>query len=212
MLAPRESAASHPGESHMSRCFRLLAGASALACLLLAGATALVQADAQLAGSLQTVTGSTGYRYQIPSDWQQLPSQVERRMGDQSLTADGEAVSVDGKQHAHVETATGLGVTSDHLSDALAAFLGIGQGGSIPGLPPISTLAGPDSIQVSNADSAMTGAVTYKDASGADRVVAARIATKGGTTYVLALDVTQDFYQNDPSFGAIMSSFQLSGS
>ena len=104
---------------------------------------------------------------------------------------------------------SGLPVEHFSFEQAAAAFLGIGQGGPAAGQAPLASLAGPDPVQVSNADGAVFGAVSYKDASGADRVVAARLAIRNGTAYVLSLDVTRDFYQSDPTFAAIMSSFQL---
>jgi hypothetical protein len=54
--------------------------------------------------------------------------------------------------------------------------------------------------------------MAYADPSGNPRVVAARAALQGQTTYILAVDVPQGFYQSDPNFGQIMSSFQLTPS
>jgi hypothetical protein len=193
----------------MSRIVKGLALTAGLVSLIASSFGSVTAETVQFSGPSQVVSGATGYSYGIPADWQLVSTAIQQRTGDQLLVADGEAVSADGKQLAHVETATNLDVPRDHLADALAGFLGIGQGGSAPGAPSLSTFAGPDPVQVSNADGAVSGAVKYKDSSGADRVVAARLATRQGTTFVLALDVTMDFYQSDPAFAAIMNSFQL---
>jgi hypothetical protein len=193
----------------MSRFVRAAALGVIVAGLVLSSAVYVHAESSQFPGPSQSITGSTGYTYSVPADWQQVSNSLQKRTGDQLLVADGEALSADGQQLAHVETVTNLGVTPDRLADALAGYLSIGQGGPASGAAPVVAISGPDSVQVTHADSAVSGAISYKDPSGAERVVAARLAVRTGTTFVLTLDVTKDFYQSDPAFGAIMNSFQL---
>jgi hypothetical protein len=176
------------------------------ACLALS-ATA-VRAQSATAPDLQTVTGS-GYQYQVPASWQTVPAATfSQQQGDQSVTDDGAVMSQDTNLRVHVETASGYGLTAARLTDVLGAFLGIGLGGNNAGLPPVSALTGPDSAQIANADSAMSGAIQYTDPSGAQRVIAAKIALRGDTSYMLVLDVSPDFY-HDPMYATVMNSFQL---
>ncbi len=190
---------------------------------------------ANSAGNYQSITGATGYQYQVPSDWQQLPLSLQERVGDQTFADDGEVASADGTQHAHVETASGFGITTDNLTDALTAFL-TGQpnvfsgpgpstppsgatppsgssstaSGGAPAAPPTLTLfAQPSSVNVTNADGAVAGAASYTDPNGNPRMLAARLAVKGTTAYLLSIDSTQDFYQNNDALGQIETSFQL---
>jgi hypothetical protein len=177
--------------------------------VMLALAITPVRAQAPVVSGMQTVTGSPGYQYQVPASWTAVPSTILHRTGDQSISIDAAMVSTDGSQRAHLEVASGFGVTSDHVVDVLGAFLGLGLGGPSAGLPPVAALAGPDPVQVDNADAAVSGAAVFLDPNGSPRVMAARIAIRGGTTYLLALDITEDFYQSDPTFAAIMNSLQL---
>jgi hypothetical protein len=194
-----------------------------------------------VSANTQSISGPSGYVYQVPSDWQQLPLSLQERVGNQSFADDGEVASADGLQHAHVETAVGFGITTDNLSDALTAFLtgapnifsGPGPGPAAPGAsasagngappsgaassagggntpPPPTLFAQPSSVNVPNADGAMAGAASYTDSSGNARMIAARLAVKGSAAYLLVIDSTKDFYQNDPALGQIESSFQLS--
>jgi hypothetical protein len=166
------------------------------------------RAQTQSAAATQTISGA-GYQYQVPADWQTQDLTSTQKHGTQMITDDGAVASSDGSLRAHVETATGFGVTNDQLPNVLAALLGVGMGGNTSGAAPVVSLAGPDSAQVSNADTAISGAASYTDPSGASRVMAGRIALRGDTSYVLVLDVTQDFYKSDAGFAAIMNSLQL---
>jgi hypothetical protein len=178
----------------------------AIASLLFAATTLAVGAQTPAAGGLQTVSGSSGYQYQVPSDWQQVPASLLERMGTQTFNIDGEVSSADGNQQAHVETATGFGITSANLSDALNAYF---TAPSSSGGGAATVFAGPDPVQVPNADAGLSGAATYSDPNGAARVIDVRIAVRGQSTYLLALDMTQDFYQSNPNVNAILSSFRL---
>jgi hypothetical protein len=179
---------------------------SALA-LGLALSVTTARAQTQTGAAMQTISG-TGYQFQVPADWQSQQMTSTQKHGSQTVTDDGAVASSDGSLRAHVETATGFGLTGDQLPNVLAALLGIGMGGDVSGAVPIVALAGPDSVQVANADSALNGAASYTDPSGATRVMVGRIALRGDTSYILVLDVTQDFYK-DPSFASIMNSLQL---
>jgi hypothetical protein len=176
-------------------------------CFAIAGGNAAGQTAR--ASGMQTVTGSGGYQYQVPGDWQKLPDYLQQRIGDQTLNIDGTVTSSDGNQHAHVEAANGFGITSGNLSDFINAFFASpnGPGAAAPGA---TVIAGPDSVQVAGADAAVSAAAQYSDPSGTPRVIAARVALVGQTTYLLAIDMTQDFYQSNPNFNAIMGSFSLS--
>lgn len=165
-------------------------------------------ARAQSPAPPQTVSG-TGFQFQVPAAWQTDQMTTTQRRGAEVVTDDAAVASPDGSLRGHMEIASGFGLTKDHLPDVLGAFLGIGQGGDAAGTAPIASLAGPDTVQVANADSGLSGAALYTDPSGASRVMAARIALRGDTSYMLILDVTKDFYQSDPSFAAIMNSLQL---
>lgn len=165
-------------------------------------------AQMQSTATMQPVSGS-GYQFQVPGSWQLQQMSSTQRRGSQLVSDDGTVISPDGSLRAHMETASGFGLTNDQLPNVLAAILGIGMGGDVSGSAPIAALAGPDSAQVGNADSALSGAAVYTDPSGTPRVMAARIALRGDTSYTLVLDVTEDFYQSDPGFAAIMNSLQL---
>jgi hypothetical protein len=174
---------------------------------------------------LQSITGPSGYQFQVPSDWQQLPLSLQERIGSQTFADDGEVASSDGVQHAHVETAAGFGITTSNIHDALTSFLSGSSnapgapsasavGSNAPGAngPTLTLLATPSPVQVQNADAAEAGAATYTDPNGNTRVVAARLAIHGTTSYLLLIDSTQDFYKTNPMVGQIESSFQLSSS
>jgi hypothetical protein len=187
--------------------------------------------------NFQSITGVTGYQYGVPSDWQQLPLSMQERVGSQSFADDGEVASADGQQHAHVETAAGFGITTSNLNDALTAFLtgtpnvfagpgpvappasasgsgtnatSSGNGGSsnasAPSGPTLTVFAASSSVTVPGADAAVAGAASYTDPNGA-----ARMALKGTTAYLLIIDSTKDFYQNNPALGQIETSFTLNG-
>lgn len=202
----------------------LATGVGLIAAVLPAG-----WAAATAGGSLQMITSPSGYQFQVPSDWQQLPLSMQERVGPQTFADDGEVASADGVQHAHVETATGFGITADTVQSTLSSFLS-GSGGapgaisapagggpgaaSAPagpgGAPPALTLyATPSSVTVANADAADAGAATYTDPDGNTRVLAARLAIRGNTSYLLLIDSTQDFYKNNSALGQIENSFQL---
>jgi hypothetical protein len=166
------------------------------------------RAQTQSAAATQTVSG-TGYQFQVPVDWQSQNLTATQSHGGQTITDDGAISSPDGSLRAHVETAKGFGLTSDQLPNVLASILGIGMGGDVSGAAPIAAIAGPDTVQVSNSDAAVSGAATYADPDGTARVMAGRIALHGDTSYILVLDVTQDFYKSDAGFAAIMNSLQI---
>jgi hypothetical protein len=176
--------------------------------LLFAATSISAGAQTTAAGGMQTVSSGNNYQFQAPADWQQIPASLQERMGSQTFVVDGEVSSADGNQRAHVETATGFGISSANLSDALNSFF---NAPSASGGSTALVFAGPDPAQIPNADAALSGAATYSDPNGAPRVVAARIAVRGQSTYLLALDVTQDFYQSDPNLSRILNSFRLGG-
>jgi len=169
------------------------------------------QAGTQMPGGakLLTVSSPSGYQFQVPSDWQQLPASAQQHMGNVLVQMDGEVASADGDQHAHVEAVTGSGIAAADLQNVLNSFFQGPPGapaGAGPSPTPLDAL-GP--VQVAGADAAVGGSMLYTDPTGSQRVIAARIALRGQTTYLFAVDVTQAFYQSGPSFAAIMSSFQL---
>jgi hypothetical protein len=174
-----------------------------------AAATANAAAQTASAQAMQTVTGSGGYSYQVPGDWQKLPDYLQQRIGDQTLNIDGTVASSDGGEHAHVEAANGFGITSGNMSDFMNTFFSAPGGPGTNG-PATTVIDGPNSVQVAGADSAVEAAASYSDPDGTPRVIAARIALAGQTTYLLALDMTQDLYQSNPNYGKIMASFALS--
>lgn len=166
---------------------------------------AAVHAQAPASGGMQTVSSPAGYQYQVPSDWQQIPNSLLERMGNQSFNVDGEAASSDGSLHTHVETATNFGIGASDLPTVLSNFFNTPSGAGAT----LSVFDGPTPAQVPSAESAISGAAQYADVDGTPRVVAARVALRGDSAYLLAVDVTQDFYANNPIFGQIMSSFRL---
>ncbi len=200
----------------------------------------LARAAGPTPANFQSITGVTGYQFAVPSDWQQLPLFLQERVGDQTFADDGEVASADGTQHAHVETAGGFGVTTSNVSDALTAFLtglpnvfagpgamagppsasgagggnsasgGAPTGASGPSAPTLTVFAQPSSVTVPGADAAVAGAASYTDPNGNPRMIAARMAVKGSTAYLLVIDSTKDFYQNNSALGTIESSFTLS--
>jgi hypothetical protein len=174
-------------------------------------AAATANATAQTAGAqaMQTVTGSGGYSYQVPGDWQKLPDYLQQRIGNQTLNIDGTVASTDGSEHAHVEAANGFGITSANLNDFMTTFFSSPGGPGTSG-PATTVIDGPSPVQVTGADTAVQAAASYSDPDGTSRVIAARIALAGQTTYLLALDMSQDFYQSNANFGKIMGSFALS--
>jgi len=177
--------------------------------LCCAATTVGVAAQTTSAQSMQTVTGSGGYQYQVPGDWQRLPDYLQQRIGDQTLNIDGTVTSSDGNQHAHVEAANGFGISASNLSDFISSFFSSPGGPGSSG-PAASIIDGPNPVQIAGADAAVEAAASYTDPQGNSRVIAARLALVGQTTYLLALDVTQDFFQSNPSFSKIMDSFTLS--
>jgi hypothetical protein len=166
------------------------------------------RAQTQSPTATQNVSGA-GYQFQVPSDWQLQNLTATQSHGSQTIIDDGAVSSPDGSLRAHVETAKGFGLTNDQLPNVLASLLGIGMGGDVAGAAPIASIAGPDTVQVTNADAALSGAASYTDPNGTARVMAGRIALHGDTSYILVLDVTQDFYKSDPTFAAIMNSLQV---
>lgn len=177
--------------------------------LLFIAATVPALAQAPVTGGAQTVTGA-GYSYQVPSDWQQVPSSLTERMAGQVFNVDGEAVSADGNQRTHVESASGFGITSASLSDVLTSFFSTPPGAPAGSVPALNVFVGPSATQVPGADGAQAGAATYSDPDGNPRVIAATVAVRGQTAYLLTVDAKQDFYA-DPRFGQIMNSLRLTG-
>jgi hypothetical protein len=187
---------------------RILLSLSAATLLL---ASAAVSAGAQTAGTStsQAVTSPSGYQFQVPTDWQQFSSSTQHHMGNELVAVDGEAASADGAEHAHVEMASGFGVAAADLPTVLSSFFAGPPGAPAGSIPALTVLSAPTTVQVAGADAAEAAAAMYADPSGANRVVAERLALRGQTTSMLTVDVTQAFYQNDPGFAQIMSSFQL---
>lgn len=186
-----------------------------LASLLVAAATPWAHAASGAATTFQTVTGSQGgYQFQVPSDWQQVPISFQAQVGSGSVNG---SVSVDSLQHAPdqsafagVDTITGLPLTAALLPNAAKGGL---YGGSASmqahGGSALVLLGEPQTVTVANADAAADATGTYTDANGIARVATVRVALQGQTGYLLLVDVTEDFYQNDPTFAAMMNSFQL---
>jgi len=130
------------------------------------------------------------------------------------LTVDGQAASADSNQHARVETGSGFGASADKVHDTIMSFLQgppAGSNGAPPGAagPNFTVFATPSPVQVANADAAEAGAASYTDPNGNPRVIAARLAIRGGTTYMLVIDSTADFYRTNPLLGQIEESFKL---
>jgi hypothetical protein len=168
-------------------------------------------AGTQMSGGTRplVVTSPAGYQFQVPGDWQQLPASSQQHMGNVLVQMDGAVASADGSQQAHVEAVTGSGIGSGDLQNVLSSFFAGPPGapaGAGPQPTPLDAIA---SVQVPGADAAVGGSMQYTDPTGAARVIAARMVLRGQTTYLFAVDVTQAFYQSDPSFKSIMSSFQL---
>jgi hypothetical protein len=157
---------------------------------------------------VQTVSSQAGYQFQVPSDWQQLPTSAQQHTGNVLVQMDGEVASADGAQHAHVEAVTGSGIAAADLPSLLGSFFSgpSGAPGAGPSPTPLDALV---TVQVPGADAAVGGSMLYSDPTGAMRVIAARMALRGQTTYLFEVDVTQAFYQSGTGFAAIMSSFQL---
>ncbi len=87
---------------------------------------------------------------------------------------------------------------------------GAPAGASGPSAPTLTVFAQPSSVTVPGADAAVAGAASYTDPNGNPRMIAARMAVKGSTAYLLVIDSTKDFYQNNSALGTIESSFTLS--
>jgi hypothetical protein len=187
---------------------RILLSLSA-ATLLLASAALSAGAQTPAMTNTQAVTSPSGYQYQVPSDWQQLSNSTQQHMGNELLAMDGEATSADGAEHAHVETATGFGIAASDLPAVLATFFAGPPGAPAGSVPALNIVSAPAAVQVAGADAAQGAAAMYADPSGTNRVVVVRLALRGQTTYLFTVDVTQAFYQSDPSFAQIMNSFQL---
>ena len=190
----------------MLRKFIALAAVSLLfSATIMSAPVATVHAQAPAPGGMQPVSSPVGYQYQVPSSWQLIPNSLLERMGPQTFNVDGEAASQDGTLHTHVETATNFGITTNDLSSVLSNFFSAPSASGAS----LNIFEGPSSVQVSGAEAALSGAANYSDVDGTPRVVAARVALRGNSAYLLSLDVTQDFYTNDPAFGQILNSFQL---
>jgi hypothetical protein len=187
---------------------RILLSLSA-ATLLLASAALSAGAQTAALSSPQAVTSPSGYQFQVPADWQQLSASTQHHMGNELVAVDGEAASADGAEHAHVEMASGFGITAADLPAVLTTFFAGPPGAPAGSVPTLNVLSAPAAVQVAGADAAEGAAAMYTDPSGDNRVVAVRLALRGQTTYMFTLDVTQAFYQSDPSFAQIASSFQL---
>jgi hypothetical protein len=185
----------------MPRFFLWLAGAIALF-----APAAGVWAQSPASSVSQVVSGPTGYQFQVPSDWKQVPVLLREGNSDQILTIDGQTTSPDGIQQVHVETSSGLGASADKTHDIITTFL---QGPPGGGGPSFRIFAMPSPVRVPNADAAEAGAASYSDPDGNPRVVAARLAIRGGTGYMLVIDSTDDFYKNNPLVGQIQESFRL---
>lgn len=190
--------------------FRIAALVPALALVLI---PVSAHAGTQMAGAAKviTVSSSGGYQFQVPSDWQQLPASAQQHMGNVLVQMDGEVASADGSQHAHVESVTGSGISAGDLPSLLGAFFSppSAPGATAASAPSPAPLDPLTSAQVQGADAAVGGSMLYADPTGAMRVIAARMALRGQTTYLFAVDVTQAFYQSGAPFTAIMNSFQL---
>jgi hypothetical protein len=83
-----------------------------------------------------------GYKYQIPADWQKLPTRSQQQMGSQTFNVDGAVASADGAEQAHVEAATGFGYGAADLPNVLASFFK-GPPNPPPGMPTPSVLVAP---------------------------------------------------------------------
>ena len=181
------------------------------AALLLAATLASAQAQTTAVANLQTVASPSGYQYQVPADWQQIPNFVQQRMGSQTVSTDGEVSSTDGNEHAKVDALEGFGITTADLPTMVASYFAPPPGAPSD-MPAMNVVAQPSSVQVSGADAAENAAASYADPNGNQRVVDVRIAIAGQKVYIFTVDVPQSFYQSDPAFGQIMNSFTLTPS
>ena len=206
------------GERRLTRGARSIRrGALGLLALSLLAATMApwAQAATDAATSFQTVTGANGgYQLQIPADWQKQAVSFQAQVGSGDVSGtmriDSLETSPDQSAIAGVDTLTGLPLTNAQLENAAqgAIYGGAGAAAARSGSS-ITLLGDPQTVAVPNAEAAVEAAASYSDANGVARIMTVRVALQGRTAYLLVLDVSQDFYQNDPAFAAMLNSFQL---
>jgi hypothetical protein len=180
-----------------------------LVSLVLLAFMGLLPAAAQTSTStgFQTITVPQGYQFQVPADWITLPATGTPRPYDVV------AASPD-----HMEIALGL---SGHVSPGVAADpsrlaqeMLAGSQQYLQFLQQVSantatSLAGPDAVQVTNADEAVSLTMSVSDAQGNTSVVSFRVALQGSTEYAVAVAAPQDVYDSDPDLTTILNSFAL---
>lgn len=176
----------------------------------------VAQAQAPSPPGLRTITGSDGsYQFQIPSDWQQQFRSFSAQAQSLDIRLDLAFDSPDGAEHAVVEVATGPGAARlaapTNLLAIIAAYEATFQASeSGTGSSIFDVFSGPAPAEIANADVGMRASAVYADPDGNPRVLTLSVAGQGRTAYFFFVDVTEDFYESDPSFSAILNSFQLS--
>jgi hypothetical protein len=176
--------------------------------LSLFGSVAASRASAQSTGGddLRTITSQQGYQFQVPADWRTVPS------GATARALDIEVVSPDGSEAALVAVSTvPAALAGDPSRLAQQAAAGFSEGLQQAGGTAASFVDGPNPVQIVNADTAVAWTASSTDVEGNSGVTGVRLALQGTTEFLFAVVGTEDFYSSDPTFGAILDSFQLIG-
>ena len=168
--------------------------------LLGSAATGPVAAQAPSSGDWRTVSSAHGYAFQVPADWQTLPSGT--------TPSDTAVQSASGRELAYVMVAP---VPSIHGADSawLAQQFVSATSPATYQRSEVNAVRGPDPVQIANAQAGVAITLSTSDAQGNPFLLGGRAAVRGAAAYALFLGAPEDLYSSDPNVSRILDSFQL---
>jgi hypothetical protein len=161
-------------------------------------------ASSGLLTAFRTITVPQGYQFQVPADWVTLSAAGTPRAFDVAVTSPDHQEFVTG---ASGPASAAVAADPSQLVEEMLA--GSHQFLQQMGSNAATILAGPDTVQVANADQAVELTMRVADAQGSTTVASFRVALQGSKEYGLAVVAPQDTYNTDPDLAAILNSFEL---